>query len=112
MLINLSIPVYIEPVGGSVPKAVITGMEKRAVRPSLRVTNSGNAHLLIHRLHLSREGQEKIEADIKGPVFLPAGRDALIPLRKKPASAMTGKFMAELDTNHGLMHEECTLQAP
>lgn len=112
VLMNLSIPVYIEPIGGAVPKALITGLVKQAPRPSLRVTNSGNAHLLIHRLSLARAGQGKIEADIKGPVFLPAGRDAVIPLRKGLPFDIAGKFVAELDTNHGLMHEECTLQAP
>lgn len=112
VLMNLSIPIYIEPIGGSSPKAVITGFQKHATRPGLKVTNSGNAHLLIHRLNLSREGQEKIEADIKGPVFLPAGKDAIIPLRKTATVATTGKYTAELDTNHGLMHEEITLQAP
>lgn len=111
VLMNLSIPVYFEPIGGSAPKAVITGFQKNAARPSLKVTNAGNAHLLIHKLNLSREGQEKIDADIRGPIFLPAGRDVFIPLRKT-ASAVTGKFIAELDTNHGLIHEECTLQAP
>lgn len=112
VLMNLSIPIYVEPVGGPEPRLAFNGLDKTQRNPTLMISNTGNAHLIIQGLSLTNESKRKINSDLKSPIFLATGQSGTVPLKVPSDFALTGKFSVELDTSHGMKYEDITLQVP